>query len=120
MPGIEYFAPRPDLSRWVAMALHAPLHGYSVLTFPHQRHCVDAPVARRTTDALVDVNAVIEINKIRQIVARAPTRSTGLTGNSRGPAQEFSALAQICEWQLMQVSVGGNPAKSDVSTDWWQ
>ena len=27
---------------------------------------------------------------------------------------------QICEWQVMQVSVGGNPANDDSSTDVWQ
>ncbi len=26
-------------------------------------------------------------------------------------------MAQICEWQFMQVLVGGMPAKADVSTD---
>ena len=27
---------------------------------------------------------------------------------------------QICEWQLMQISVAGMPAKADVSTVVWQ
>src|SRR5713226_5226958 len=30
------------------------------------------------------------------------------------------ALDQICEWHVMQVSVGGRPAKCDVSTLVWQ
>ena len=28
--------------------------------------------------------------------------------------------AKICEWQFMQVFVGGMPAKADVSTEVWQ
>ena len=29
----------------------------------------------------------------------------------------MAAFVQICEWQLMQISVAGMPAKIDVTTD---
>src|SRR5437868_11037793 len=32
----------------------------------------------------------------------------------------MGALVQICEWQFMQVLVGGMPAKPDTSTEVWQ
>jgi len=32
----------------------------------------------------------------------------------------MGALVHICEWQFMQVFVGGMPAKFDVSTEVWQ
>src|SRR5258708_1847329 len=51
----------------VAMALHAPLHQQRV-GLEYQRHLVDLPVARRATNALVDMNAVIEIDEIGQTV----------------------------------------------------
>ena len=41
-------------------------------------------------------------------------RKLARTGSSIGLS------AQICEWQLMQVSVGGIPAKAEVSTEVWQ
>src|SRR6266480_2879015 len=51
----------------VAMALHAPLHQQRV-GLEHQRHLVDLSVARRAAHALVDMNAVIEIDEIGQAV----------------------------------------------------
>ena len=32
----------------------------------------------------------------------------------------MGAFVQICEWQFMQVLVGGMPAKLEVSTEVWQ
>jgi hypothetical protein len=32
----------------------------------------------------------------------------------------MSALVQICEWQVMQVCVGGMPAEEETSTEVWQ
>ena len=41
-------------------------------------------------------------------------RRLARTGSSIG------AFFQICEWQLMQVYVGGIPALADTSTEVWQ
>src|SRR5713101_11800 len=43
-----------------------------------------------------------------------PDRRLARTGS------RISAVFQICEWQLMHVSVGGTPANAEVSTDVWQ
>src|SRR5258708_218848 len=51
----------------IAMAVQAPLHQQRV-GLEYQRHLVDLPVARRAAYALVDMNAVIEINEIGQTV----------------------------------------------------
>src|SRR2546425_301459 len=46
----------------IAMALQAPLHQQRI-GLKHQRHLVDLTVARRAAYALIDMNAVIEIDK---------------------------------------------------------
>src|SRR5205807_1935522 len=47
----------------IAMAVQAPLHEQRV-GLEYQRHLVDLPVARRAAYALVDMNAVIEVDEI--------------------------------------------------------
>src|SRR5260370_38060440 len=49
----------------IAMALQAPLHQQRI-GLKHQWHLVDLPVARRAAYALIDMNAVIEIDEIGQ------------------------------------------------------
>ena len=53
------------------MAVKAPFHLQRRL-LDHQRHAIDAAVARFTADALPDVDAVIEVNEVRQIVHAHP------------------------------------------------
>jgi len=50
-----------------AMAIEAPLHQQRV-GLEYQRHLIDLPVAGRATNALVDMNAVIEVDEISQAV----------------------------------------------------
>jgi len=47
----------------MAMAVEAPAHGQR-RRLPHQRHPIDGAVTGRATDALRDVNAVIEIDVV--------------------------------------------------------
>src|ERR1051325_12044316 len=54
-----------------AMTLQTPLH-LQRRCLVNDRHVVDAAVTRRTTDALLDVNAVIEVREIRQVVYSFP------------------------------------------------
>jgi hypothetical protein len=54
-----------------SMAFEAPVHVQRVFA-PHQRHFVHTTVTRRTTDAFVNVNAVIEVNEARQIMNARP------------------------------------------------
>jgi len=49
----------------IAVAFDAPLHKQRV-GLKYQRHLVDLPVARRAAYALIDMNAVIEIDEIGQ------------------------------------------------------
>ena len=68
---------RPDILFGVAVTVEAPLHLQRVL-LPGERHLVHSAMATLAADALVDVNAVIEIDEIRQIVdARPPDRFAG-------------------------------------------
>src|SRR3546814_4044648 len=53
------------------MTGQAPLH-FQRAGAPGQRHLVDTTMARRTADALVDVDAVIKIDKVRKIVNALP------------------------------------------------
>src|SRR5579862_2431050 len=62
---------RTDVALGIPMALEAPLH-LQRLFLPHERHSIDLPVARRAADALVYVNAVVEVDEVRQIVDPRP------------------------------------------------
>jgi hypothetical protein len=68
---VENLVSWPDESLRIAVTLETPLHVERVLA-PHERHLVHAAMARRTTDALVNVNAVIEISEPGQIVHPRP------------------------------------------------
>jgi len=51
----------------ITVAIDAPLHQQRV-RLEHQRHLIHLPVTRRTSNALADVNPVIEVCKIAQPV----------------------------------------------------
>jgi hypothetical protein len=68
---IEHFGSWPDIFGRIAMAVHAPIHIQSVYAV-HQWHFVDFAVASGTTDAFIDMNAVIEVHEIGQIVNSRP------------------------------------------------
>jgi hypothetical protein len=66
---------------WIAMAIDAPLH-VERLSSPHQWHRIHATMTGHTSDPFRDVNAVIEVNEIREIVHPIP--SNGLAGAKAG------------------------------------
>src|SRR4029079_13747499 len=68
---VEDLVARADVFRRVAVAIQAPPHHQRVLLV-HQRHAVDAPVARGAADALGDVDAVVEVDEVRQVVHAGP------------------------------------------------
>ena len=68
-------------------------------------------------NALVDVNAVIEIHEIGHRSSRASTPWTVRNGKLSRTGSSMGAFVQICAWQFMQVLVGGMPAKFEVSTE---
>lgn len=67
----EHFLLRPDELLGIAMTFEAPLH-IQRRDLIGKRHQVNSPVTGRATDALVHVNAVIEIHEIRKIVHASP------------------------------------------------
>ncbi len=68
---IKNFVARADEFFRRTMAVEAPFHVKRV-RLPGQRHSVELAVARRATDAVADVNAVVEKNKIRRVVDAIP------------------------------------------------
>lgn len=74
------------------MALQAPLH-LQRRFLPHERHLVDPPMARDTANAFLDVDAVIKVDKVRQVVDACPhdwsiaakTRTYGFEHRARCP-----------------------------------
>ena len=74
---LEHFGLWPDEHLGLAMTLDAPLH-LKRRRLISQRHQVNSSVTRRTADTLVYVNAVIEIDEVREIVdPRPPDRFSG-------------------------------------------
>ena len=68
---VEHLIKRAEDLLGVAVAAQTPLH-QERRGLKHERHLVDGAVARGTAHALVHVNAVIEINEIRQPVNPYP------------------------------------------------
>src|SRR5262249_34551630 len=69
---------------WVAVAFKTPLHLQRLGLVDH-RHLIDAPVGGRTGDAFNYVNAVNEINVVRQI-------------KHANPIQRFAGLKTRAYW----------------------
>ena len=71
-PGhIEDFLTRPYEFFRLAVAFQTPFHIEGV-DFPHQRHLVNLPVTGLTRNTFVNMDAVIEVNKIGKIVNPHP------------------------------------------------
>src|SRR5690242_13347986 len=68
---VEHLFARPQVLLRLTMAGQAPLHRQRLVR-PCQRHGVHAPMATGTTHALVDVNAVVEIDVVRQVIHARP------------------------------------------------
>src|SRR5688572_9397068 len=66
-------APRAHEALRVAVTVEAPLHLQRVL-LQHQRHLIDPAMARFATHPLLHVDAVVEVNEIRQVVNPNPAQ----------------------------------------------
>ena len=86
----------------------------------HEGHLVDPPVAGRAADALVHVDAVVEVHEIRADRRRASSERGLSSRKLARTGSRIGAFVQICEWQFMHVLVGGMFANADSSTDVWQ
>src|SRR5205814_2048308 len=71
------FVARPQVLLRRPMAVQAPLH-VQARRLPRQVHLIDAPVTGGAADTLVDVNAVVEVDELRQVVDAVP--GDGLVG----------------------------------------
>ena len=71
-------------------------------------------------DALADVDRVVEVDEVGQVVDPVPARSARSSRRLSRTGSSIGLSVQICEWQVMHVSVGGMPANGRVSTDVWQ
>ena len=100
---------RPQMRRRVAVAVEAELHGerHGALG---QRHLVDAAVAFDAADALGDVDVVAEEHVFGQHRHAMPVQRDIVARGSARTGASIGAPVQICEWQVMQVWVGGRPA----------
>ena len=68
---IENFIARADVFFRRAMAVETPFHIQRV-RLPGERHLIQLTVTRCAADAVVDMNAVVEKNKIRRVVDAIP------------------------------------------------
>jgi hypothetical protein len=68
---IKYLRSRSDIFFRLPVAINAPIHVESVDAI-HQRHLVYSSMTRRAAYALVEMNAVIEIDVIGKIVDSRP------------------------------------------------
>ena len=84
-----------------------------------QRHLVDAAVTGDAADALGDVDVVAEIDVVGSRATRCHTSGL-LSARLARTGASIGASVQICEWQVMQVWVGGRPARGPSATEVWQ
>src|SRR5947209_12773964 len=67
----EHGVARAHVALRVAVAVDAPFHLQRLL-LPHERHAIDLSVAGRAADALVQMDAVVEVHEIGQVVHARP------------------------------------------------
>ena len=93
----------PDVLFGRSMAIEAPLH-VKCRGLGNERHLVHASVAARASNAFIDMNAVIEINKPGQIMDAVPrdglsrpvTRADRLEHRAVNPDLGVTAHAGVC------------------------
>src|SRR6266404_1460557 len=82
----EHLGARPNKTLRPAVAVQTPFHQQRLI-LPGERHSIDASMTGNAADPLFHVDAVIEIDEVRQIVNALPLE--GLAG--------AVALAYRCE-----------------------
>ena len=68
---VEHLIAWPDILLGIAVTVDAPVHVKGIF-FVHQGHLVHAAMAGGASDALVDMDAVVEVYEIRQVVYTGP------------------------------------------------
>src|SRR5919197_233403 len=93
----------PDEALWMAVAVQAPLHEQR-LFLPHQRHRVNPPMARHTSDPLLHMDTMVEVAKTGEVVhprprdrsAGPPALADGLQCRTTGPDLRMAVHAGLC------------------------
>jgi hypothetical protein len=106
---VEDLGSRADIPLRLPVTVDAPVHVESVDPV-HQRHFIHLAMAGRATDALVDVNAVIEINEVGKVVdacplnwfSACPAISNGLRQRSARPDLRVARHAGFRRWETRE------------------
>ena len=104
----EHLAAGPDVLLWIAVTVQTPFH-LERLHLPHQGHLVDTPVTGFAAHPLLHVDAVVEVDEVRQVVDSDPAQGTVLPE---------AGADRLEDWRVRPV--GGMPANDEVSTEVWQ
>ena len=107
-------------SSYVIVPLFVLANAGVLLTAETLRAAGTSPITWGIVAGLVVGKPIVEVDEVRQVVHADPAQRACRRGSSRGPVRGSGLLAHICEWQFMQVLVGGMPANDEVSTDVWQ
>lgn len=68
---IKDLVSRPHVSGRLAVTVETPFHRQAGFA-PRQRHLIHLAMTGHATDPLVDVNAVVEVNEVRQAIDADP------------------------------------------------
>src|SRR5262249_48155728 len=72
LPGhVENLLARPQMLLRVAMTLQAPAHQQRAVLI-RERHQIDGPVTFGAADSLIYMNAVVEVDELRQVMNSLP------------------------------------------------
>lgn len=102
---IKDFIARANVLLRILMTIQAPPHVQS-LSLARQRHLIDPPMTIRAADSFCDVNAVIEIDVVRQVIHPCPFQRfpSGETFANRrqhwrvGPQLRMAGHARFSRW----------------------
>ena len=101
----EHFFTRPQIFFGESMAIQTPFH-MKRFRFVGERHLIDSPVTRFASHSLVNVNAVIEVDKVWNVVYSNPqnrvvlskARSNWFQGRTGRPDLFVAIHANFGRW----------------------
>ena len=68
---VEHLGPGPDVLSGIAVTVDTPIH-VEVVHTESQRHLVHLPVTGGAANSLIDMDAVVEVDEIREIMHAGP------------------------------------------------
>lgn len=91
---IEHLVPRANVFFRLPVAFHTPVH-IQCVDLKCQWHQIDAPMAGGAANALVYMNAVIEVDVVRQVVDASPCNRPAAPETRSHWLQEFSVRPNL-------------------------